>query len=291
MTTSSSFGQSTATYNITFNSNWNAADHGTLPDNAHWSKLVGATHNSNITFLQMGQVASAGIEKVAEEGNNTLFNSEVNISISAGNADQYINGNDLETATGNIIITGLQIDENFPLLTLVSMIAPSPDWMIAINGLNLRENNDWKSQIVLEVFCYDAGSDNGMNYTSGNSDTNPKQPISSLINVDPFNSARVGTMTIILESVLGVENQNNFESVQVFPNPSKGQITIGNIQNIDLNSVMIYNILGRLVKNVKIISSNENQLELNLTDLNSGIYLLKLISTNGQSKTQKLILE
>lgn len=290
LTTSLSFGQSTATYTITFNSVWNASDHGTLPSNAHWSKLVGATHNSNVSFLQIGQIASPGIEKVAEEGSNTLFNSEVNTSISAGDANQYINGNDLPAATGNIVIAGLQMSENFPLLTLVSMIAPSPDWMIAINGLNLRNETGWKDSIIVDVFCYDAGSDNGTNYTSSNSDTNPKQPISSLIDVGPFNSAKVGTFTIQLENVLGIENRASVNTIKVFPNPSKGRITIGEIQNQNLKTILIYNVLGGLEKKVDIVSS-ENQLSLNLEDLYSGIYLLKLTSANGQSKSLKLILE
>ena len=290
LTSLDSYGQSTATYNITFNSVWNASDHGTLPANAHWSKLVGATHNSNVTFLEMGEVASPGIEKVAEEGNNDIFNAEVNSSIALGHADQYIDGNSLASATGNITITGLEVDENFPLLTLASMIAPSPDWMIAINGLELRENNSWKTQIVIDLFCYDAGSDNGANYNSPDSDTNPKQPISSLRYIAPFNSEKVGTLTIELQSVLAVENNASIDMVKVFPNPSQGEITISNVRTLDLESIAIYNVLGRLVKQAD-ISSTDNQLSLNLTDLKSGIYLLKLISVDGESKTQKLILE
>ena len=54
------YGQSTAIYDITFTSTWNSTDHGTLPGNAHWSDLVGAKHNSNVTFLEMGAMATTG---------------------------------------------------------------------------------------------------------------------------------------------------------------------------------------------------------------------------------------
>ena len=80
------FTQSTATYDITFTSTWNAIDHGTLPSSAHWSDLVGANHNSNITFLEMGAMASPGIKDVAELGSNGVFNSEVQSEINSGNA-------------------------------------------------------------------------------------------------------------------------------------------------------------------------------------------------------------
>lgn len=290
LTTFTSFGQSTAIYTVTFNSVWNDPDHGTLPNNAHWSRLVGATHNSDVSYLQIGQIASAGIEMVAEEGNNAIFNSEVNTSIVDGNANQYIFGNALSTATGNIIITDLQVAEDFPLLTLVSMIAPSPDWMIAIIGLNLRDENGWKSSIVVDLFGYDAGTDSGTNYDSENFDTNPKQPISSLQNVAPFNSEKVGTITVQLESVLELEDHVAVDDIKIYPNPSKGLITLSNIQNIDLETISVYNILGSLMKRFETLSTS-NQQVLNLNDLNKGIYVIIIATSDGQSKTQKLILE
>ena len=85
-----SIAQSTATYDINFTNTWNAADHGTLPSNAHWSNLVGANHNSDIRFLEMGGTATVGIENVAEAGSNTIFNSEVQTAINAGSAEQWL---------------------------------------------------------------------------------------------------------------------------------------------------------------------------------------------------------
>ena len=69
--------QSTATYDVTFTSNWSQTTHphssGSLPANAHWSKLVGVTHDATISFWELGALASPGIEDVAELGNNTVF--------------------------------------------------------------------------------------------------------------------------------------------------------------------------------------------------------------------------
>lgn len=71
------YAQSTATYIITFDSNWTQTTHphssGNLPSNAHWSKLVGVTHTNEVTFLEMGQTATTGIENLAEQGVNTAF--------------------------------------------------------------------------------------------------------------------------------------------------------------------------------------------------------------------------
>ena len=281
--------QSIATYTITFTSVWNSSDHGTLPSGAHWSKLVGANHNSNITFLEIGQNATLGIENVAELGNNTVFNSEVNNSITNGNTEQYIDGNDLNSATGTITLMGLEISEDYPLLTLVSMIAPSPDWMIALNSFSLLGGgNNWKDNISIDLFPYDAGTDDGANYSSLDNDTNPQVPISSLQGVSPFNSNKIGTLTITLDSVLNL-NDVLVEEVKIFPNPTKGQITISNIQNINLKKVEVYNIFGSLVNSVD-VKDDLYTINLNLNTLQKGIYLLKLNTLEGKSKTQKLII-
>jgi hypothetical protein len=193
--------QSKATYNIIFNSIWNVADHTSVPGGAHWSKLVGVTHKTSNTFLQLGEMATTGIKNIAEAGNNTVFNSEVNTKITNGEADQYINGPSLGTGPGVVVINSLEVDENFPLLTLVSMIAPSPDWIIALNSYSLLDaNKQWKNSVTLDVFGYDAGTDSGTNYTSSNIITDPVESI-SMINSSPLNGKKIGTITISLQSV------------------------------------------------------------------------------------------
>jgi len=79
------------------------------------------------------------------------------------------------------------------------------------------------------------------------------------------------------------------DEVKIFPNPTKGQITISNIQNINLKNVEIYSILGSFVN--KFYAEKElNTINLDLETLQKGIYLLKLNTNHGNSKTQKLII-
>lgn len=284
------FGQSTATYDITFNSIWNATDHTSIPPGAHWSKLVGATHKTANTFLEIGGLATTGIKNVAEFGSNSVFNSEVNTAISNGEADQYINGPALATATGDAIISDLEVKEAFPLLTLVSMIAPSPDWIIAVNGLNLLDGNaDWVNNMTIDLFAYDAGTDSGTDYTSGNVITNPFQPI-SMITGGQINGNKIGTLSITLKSVLNTESFNPIRNVRVYPNPSNGEVTLSNLQNTNLKKIEVYNILGAKVFSKNDLS-NINTVPLNLKNLNKGIYLLKMISDENKVKTQKLVIQ
>lgn len=289
----SSIGQSTAIYNITFTNNWNETDHGPLPNNPHWSKLVGVNHNSNITFLEPGGIASQSIEDIAENGVNTNFENDVITSMTTGDSQQYIDGPSLFLSNGSTIeINGLQVSENFPLLTLVSMIAPSPDWMAFVNNLNLRniDNTTWENSITINLYPYDAGTDSCTVYSGCDNDITPHVEISSLQGVSPFNTIKVATLEITLQSVLNTNDFNAIENIKIYPNPTKGNLSISNIQNASLKSIEIYTVLGKLARELR-VENGISQLNIDASNLSKGLYLLKLNASGGKTKTQKLIIE
>ena len=288
--------QSIATYDIVFTSTWNAGEHTfamymSLPGSAHWSKLVGTNHNSDVDFFDVGQMASLGVEMIAESGSNSQFqNIDVQNAIDALDAEQYINGPDLDEAAGTMTITGLEVNDDFPLLTLLSMVAPSPDWYFGLDGLNLLDGSgNWKTSIMIPMtFVYDAGTDSGSNYTSGNNDVNQPITVFNMANsIEPFNGNDIGFIEITLTNVLSVNDVNALAAVKIFPNPSKGNITITNARNLE--TVEIYNILGRLVKRIDV--AQDTQLNLDLSDLSKGMYLAKMTDINANIKSQKLILK
>ncbi|MDU8885417.1 spondin domain-containing protein [Yeosuana sp. MJ-SS3] len=284
-------GQSIATYDITFTSVWNSSDHGTLPNNPHWSNLVGATHNNSVTFFELNQMASLGIKDVAEEGINTEFMNEVNTAISNSYADQWLQQSFSSGALGSATLSDVKVSEDFPLLTLVSMIAPSPDWFIGLNGYSLLDmSNEWKTSISMDMFPTDAGTDSGVNYESPNEVTTPQGDIISLQGVSPFNSNKIGTLTITLVSVLNTKEFEKLNKIGISPNPSHGLIVISSIQEMDLETIEVYNILGKMV-NRKKIDNNTDSIHLNLESQISGLYLLKFITVSGESTTKKLVIK
>jgi hypothetical protein len=285
------YGQSLAIYDISFTSEWNAGDHTSVPVDAHWSKLVGSTHDSNVTFFEIGELATTGIKNVAEFGNNMVFEGEVNDAVNSGFANQWLQESFSSEPDAFATLTEVSVSEDFPLLSLVSMIAPSPDWFIAINSLNLRNvsNDGWKNTFTMEVFAYDAGTDSGVDYDSDNLITDPFVPI-SMISGSPINSNKIGTLTVTFKSVLGTSDVENMNSIKIFPNPTKDKITISNVANKNINNVQVYSVLGKLVDNQN-IKENIESVHLNLDYLDSGIYLLKINTVEGRSKTQKLIIQ
>jgi len=69
---------------------------------------------------------------------------------------------------------------------------------------------------------------------------------------------------------------------QLLPNPAKEFVTIQSSRNNSIVDVSIYNTLGQLVKN-----TTENQIDI--SSLESGIYIVKVATDIGRLESQKLI--
>ena len=169
-----------ADYRVEFSATWSEQ---TLPQqfpaNAHFSGLVGGSHNAQVTFWEEGGIASDGIEAMAERGAKGTLIEEVNAAISDGSALDPVSGGGIGLSPG-FVSTTFTVDQAHPLATIVSMIAPSPDWFVGVHGLNLLRYGNWLADATVELFGYDAGTDNGVTYNSANSDTQPRQPITLL---------------------------------------------------------------------------------------------------------------
>src|SRR5688572_19766034 len=68
----------TARYQVVFNATWSQQTHPTnWPSGAHWSGLVGGTHNDNVHFWRTGETASEGIRLMAERGQQATLLNEI----------------------------------------------------------------------------------------------------------------------------------------------------------------------------------------------------------------------
>ena len=79
------------------------------------------------------------------------------------------------------------------------MIAPSPDWFVGVHDLDLCDSSgQWRSEVVVDLLPYDAGTDSGPSYTSSDADTSPKQAITALVSPplgDGKAAPKLGTFT------------------------------------------------------------------------------------------------
>jgi len=170
----------TARYRVTFDASWSAGTHPvSFPRNPHFSGLIGGTHSDRVVFWEPGGTASPGIEAVAEEGSQSPLDAEIQAAIGAGTAEGLIRGAGINPSPGTVSVE-FQVGRDFPLVTLVSMIAPSPDWFVGVHGLTLVENGEWVAEKAVTLAPYDAGTDSGTTYRSPNADTSPREPIHRL---------------------------------------------------------------------------------------------------------------
>lgn len=167
----------TARYRVALNIVWDPTTHPTtIPAPArrpHVSPPVLATHAATNDMFARGAVASNGIEAMAETGATGSLVAEMGA-----------NSNVTSVATRSSIFgagsTSFEVDlsQTANMVSLVTMLAPSPDWFVGVNSLPLFVDGAWVSSLDANLAAYDAGTDSAPGFVHSNTDTNPAQPIS-----------------------------------------------------------------------------------------------------------------
>ncbi len=157
----------TARYRVTVNIDWTSSTHpGTLPSNAHVSAPVIAVHATPGAMFAVGTQASSGIEAMAERGITSTLVGELNSNVDVTHVAAGGRSFDVDVA---------QFDHR---ISLVTMLAPSPDWFVGFAGRATFVDGQWIESVTFPLGNYDAGTDSGSAFTSPNANTQPQQPIS-----------------------------------------------------------------------------------------------------------------
>jgi hypothetical protein len=167
----------TAVYEVTFEATWTRATHPVdFPTRAHFSPLVGGTHDARVAFWDDGRLASEGIERMAENGRVSPLDLEIQSAIRSGTAEFLMTGAAIDSPGRTSL--RFTISQRYPLVTLVTMVAPSPDWFVGTMGLDLFAGGVWAEQVVVPLVPWDAGTDHGTTFTSEDVEARPHAPIS-----------------------------------------------------------------------------------------------------------------
>ena len=210
---------STAVYTVTFKGEWTiAVTPGGVPGGAHFSRLIGAVHNDQVTFLKSGEEASAGIESMAETGNIDALKAEVETEISAKTALSVLEGdtNFIGPEVPKTLTARLTTDH--PRVTLTTMIAPSHDWFVGVSGLPLLDTDGrWRESHTVDLFPWDAGTEEGNDFDFNGSPTNPRGVITSLRGTGKFTTEPIATLSFALQSVRTTRslNENTGAGVEI----------------------------------------------------------------------------
>lgn len=166
-----------------------------------FSPMTGVTHDPRISLFTTRGFASKGLEMVCETGSNSLLMEE---AYAYGHRVTSVVGGDggIVGGTKGYIEVNATCDNYY--LTATSMIAPSPDWIVQINNLPLRQNNSFINEKWGRLFAYDCGTDSGREFTDpSNPDLDiPTVPVDNIVplaqdETDRFNGYSVGWYKVV----------------------------------------------------------------------------------------------
>lgn len=275
--------QPAATYEVTFEATWSAATFPEgFPANPHFSPLVGAVHGPGATLWTAGEAASPGIERMAEVGATATLLAEVETLAQAGRPVRALSGSGLPLSPGTVGLQ-LDLDADAPLVSLVTMLAPSPDWFVGVSGLDLRDVDGWEAERVVDLFVYDAGSDDGATYTAADADADPKQPIAR-VEAAPFlvggSPAPVGRFTFrrVTEAGTGDGLTAGVEVGWVSPNPVAQTARLRlRVAGGTLATVRVADALGRTVYTASgPVTAGASEVEIATVGWAPGLYVVRI---------------
>lgn len=166
-----------AKYEITIEGKWTKEMHPVdYPANAHFSPTLGVSHNNGYRMFKAGDPATKGIQRVAEMGKLDPLDSEVAAAKQAGTVDAIFTTGPLNTMPGALTAT-LEVKDSHPFVSLVTMIAPSPDWFTGAANVQLHDGHRWVDTLAVTIYGWDAGTNSGGTFTMKGAENSPHEPI------------------------------------------------------------------------------------------------------------------
>ena len=94
-----------------------------------------------------------------------------------------------------------------------------------------------------------------------------------------------GTITVVAEGTLSIDTFDALGTINMYPNPTNAKLTIDfQIQDIEKLNVKVFNLLGKEMLTKQI---SKNDASVKVSNLNDGIYIVRITSLNGQNSITK----
>lgn len=140
----------------------------------HFSGWIGTAHDDGYHVAQEGSMPTPGLENLSEMGKHDPLDAEIKAAIGTGHALALAESDPLKDFSQTVTYE-VTVDDAHPMVALVAMIAPSPDWFANVD-VNLMENGAFVSSKSVDVMAWDSGGDDGTTFLADDVDTNPKKP-------------------------------------------------------------------------------------------------------------------
>jgi len=83
-------------------------------------------------------------------------------------------------------------------------------------------------------------------------------------------------------------NQKELSNIKLYPNPTKGIVTLEWTEKIEINSIEIYDSFGKLIER-KLINQLDKKLQIDLRNNAKGLYFFRVKTSNGDSIIKVLV--
>lgn len=174
-------------------------------DGLNYSPLTVVSHSNRVSLLTVRGYASAEVQAIAETGNNAPLLNTVETLRKDGKGVKGYGVASGGTMPGEMVSVEVNVDCMHPFITAIAMIAPSPDWIVQINNVNMYSTffKRFRFRRYGHLIAYDAGTDDGMEFTppsdlSLDKPSDPQQNIAPLVEdeTDRFQVRVVGRYMI-----------------------------------------------------------------------------------------------
>lgn len=248
--------------------------YGDLPKLNHWYLLTGYVHQQNYTGAILGKIYDGATGEAISN-----IQREFKFSSSATNLRlRSFLYNDPNLSDRQYLVE--------PRMELIDGSESTLEELLSINP---------DSKLI---FSYDvAGNQKQRFYCEEKGFCSPVAPESRMINEEGVKIQEEQGVVVAEQIDVPLPREEIKEETDlldvkhtIFPNPTNGRVTIqlsGKDYNLT-NSINIYSVNGSLVKRIN-INNPTNQMDLDISNMPSGTYLIHMHFTNGTVKTEQII--
>ena len=122
-------------------------------------------------------------------GNVTILDNEIYRQEKYGKVLSRFRATGATNTPGMTKFDRILVNETHSLISLVTMIFPSPDWFLGISNMDMcnKVTGEWRESYTRDLLPYDSGTDDGTSFESPNSVTKPRKNIFLIGNRDKTN--------------------------------------------------------------------------------------------------------
>lgn len=211
-------------------------------------------------LVQNGEYAAIAITPAATAAAERMFSRGINLTAGSTTTISYYVRNYQATGSTNLASYQLTVGSDQTAATQTTVVATE-------TGLS-------NTAFVLKTFTFTPPT-TGTYYFS-------------FLHNSPLNAT--GTHALIVDNFTVSEVLSRtdflFSKIAIFPNPTTGIVNIKNDANVLIDKIDINDINARTIKTIEV--NNISNVEVNISDLTSGIYFMN-IKTNEGSTTKKIV--